>query len=417
MSDTPPIRVVLTDDSSFARSLLRSLLEDAGGFEVVAEATNGQEAVELARTLRPNLVTMDLEMPVMGGLAAIEEIMCSKAVPILVVSAVADAQAAYAAVAKGAVDVVNKPGLEPGECEEFIQKARMTASIPVITHVRALRVPLFPHARDSERPPERPLERPPTASPSPLSPPPVAPPLAPSAALGWAAASSAPIPLATEPPRTPFALPPLPPLVSDRRRVIAIASSTGGPQALAHILGHLSADFPLPIVIAQHISDGFAAGMADWLNGLSPLQVSLAREGEVPVGGRVYLSPSEAHLTIQRSYRFHLLPRESRDLYRPSCDHLLSSVADVYRSCAIGVILTGMGHDGAKGLSAVREAGGTTLAQNETTSIIYGMNRVAIEAGAAQYILPLEDIAQTLTRLAQKETNLPPTAQGLGALI
>lgn len=343
-----PIRVLLTDDSSLARGLLRSFLEADGGFEVVGEAKNGQEAIDLARALRPDLITMDLEMPVMGGLQAIEEIMCSKAVPILVVSSVADAQNAYAAVAKGAVDVVSKPSLDPAEQAEFVAKARLVAKIPVITHVRALRVSQA------------------AAVPSP---------------------ASAPLTLA--------------PLGSDGR-VFAIASSTGGPQALAKLLAQIPGDFPCPILVAQHIADGFAAGMAEWLTTLSPLPVRLAREGMLAEPGQVILAPSEQHLVATSSRRLTLLERGEHDIYRPSCDALLTSVANVWGRRAVGIILTGMGSDGAKGMAAIKAAGGATIAQDEASSVIYGMNRVAVEKGAAARVLGLDDIAPAMRDLARR---------------
>lgn len=345
MTNSPAIRVLLVDDSSLARGLLRSFLEADGGFAVVGEARNGQEAAEMTRALRPDLVTMDLEMPVMGGLDAIEEIMCTKAVPILVVSSVADAQNAYAAVAKGAVDVVSKPSLDPAEQAEFVAKAKLVAKIPVITHVRALRVP----------------------------------------------------PLAPNPVPSPPALSP-----SGREgRVFAIASSTGGPQALAKLLVALPGDFPCPILVAQHIADGFAAGMADWLTTLSPLPVRLATDGMLVEPGAVILAPSERHLVVTSSRRLTLLERGERDVYRPSCDALLTSVANVWGKRAVGVILTGMGSDGAKGMAAIKAAGGATIAQDEASSVIYGMNRVAVEKGAAARVLGLDDIAPALCELAR----------------
>ncbi len=352
-----PIRVLLTDDSSLARGLLRSFLEADGGFEVVGEAKNGQDAVDMTRALRPDLVTMDLEMPVMGGLQAIEEIMCTKAVPILVVSSVADAQNAYAAVAKGAVDVVSKPSLDPAEQAEFVAKARMVAKIPVITHVRALRVPPM---------------------------------------------ATGPLPVATTP---PLAAPPL----GLETRVFAIASSTGGPQALAKLLARIPGDFPCPILVAQHIADGFAAGMADWLTSLSPLPVRLAREGMLVEPGQVILAPSEQHLVATSSRRLTLLERGEHDIYRPSCDALLTSVANVWGKRSVGIILTGMGSDGAKGMAAIKAAGGATIAQDEASSVIYGMNRVAVERGAAAHVLGLDDIAPAMRDLA---LGLDPVRRG-----
>lgn len=344
------IRVLLTDDSSVARSLLRNFLESDADIEVVGEAHNGQEAVRLARELRPNLITMDLEMPVMNGMQAIEEIMSSKAVPILVVSSVADAQNAYAAVARGALEVIAKPEFDLAVAAEFVAKVKMLAGVPVITHLRA-----------------KPLS---SAHPSPA-------------------------------PAPPPARPETPVLPSGAyTRLFAIASSTGGPQALAQILRGLPANFPCPILIAQHISDGFAGGMADWLAGLCRLPVRLAREGELIMPGMVYISPSETNLSITPTRRATLLPRLSNEIYRPTCNILLNSAAEIFRRNAVGIILTGMGSDGARGIEAIRQAGGFTLGQDEASSVIYGMNKVAIDAGNVQNILPAERIAAEMCRIA-----------------
>jgi len=205
------------------------------------------------------------------------------------------------------------------------------------------------------------------------------------------------------------ALPPLP-AAGACGLAVAIASSTGGPQALAQILPELPVDFPAPLLIAQHIYAGFAAGMAEWLGGLCRLPVRLAAEGELLRPGVAYVSPSEAHLAVTPARTLTLVPCRDGDVYHPSCDVLLKSVADVFGRRAIGVILTGMGHDGAAGLDAIRQAGGATIAQDEASSVIYGMNGVAVARGAAQSVLPVEEIAAAVRRLA-----LLQTFAGMGA--
>lgn len=358
------LRVVIADDSSLARGLLRDFLEGEDDIEIVGEAANGRQAVELARELKPNLITMDLEMPVMSGLDAIGEIMTSKAVPILVVSSVADAHNALEAIGRGALEVVGKPDYTPEQAADFVAKVRMLAGVSVITRMRP-RPALLPLA-------------------------PVLPGGVPSAGDFSASAptfSAAPLFL----PDSPF---------SHYTRIFAIASSTGGPQALAQILPALPANFPCPVVIAQHISDGFAGGMADWLGSLCRVPVRLVAEGDLLRPGVVHISPSERHFCITPNRRVTLLERAPLDVYRPSCDHLLSSVADVFGRQAIGIILTGMGSDGAQGMARIREQGGTTLAQDEASSVIFGMNRVAIEGGAVQQVLPVDAIAAEMLRLA-----------------
>lgn len=355
------IRVLIADDSSLARSLLRGFLENESDMDVIGEAANGREAVDLARSLKPDLITMDIEMPVMSGIAAIEEIMFSKAVPILVVSSVADARNALDAVGRGALEVVNKPDFSPEEAANFVAKVRMLAGVSVVTRMRPR-----------------------------LS------------------AASKPVVTAI----TPAAIIPAHSSSTEYARVFAIACSTGGPQALTQILPALPANFPCPIVIAQHISDGFAGGLVDWMGRLCKLPVRLAAEGDLLQAGVVHISPSEAHCSVTPARRITFVERVPQDIYHPSCDMLLSSVANVFGQQAIGIILTGMGRDGAKGIARIRAMGGQTIGQDEASSIIYGMNRVAIEGGDVQQVLPVGAIANEMARLAYAE---PLTARARSA--
>lgn len=346
------IRVVLVDDSSLTRGLLRAFLEGDADIEIVGEARNGREAVSLARELKPNLITMDLEMPVMNGMQAIEEIMATKAVPILVVSSVADAQNAYEAVARGALEVIAKPEYDAKAAAEFVAKVKMLAGVPVITHIR-------PRLEGKKTAPE--------IRPSVASPP-------------------APAPQGDFP--------------ASYSRIFAIASSTGGPQILALILAQLPAGFPCPVLVSQHISDGFAGGMADWLAGLCKMRVRLAQEGELILPGVIYISPSEANLAVTPSRRISLREQPLTDIYHPSCNVLLNTVAEVFGRQSIGIILTGMGKDGAEGIVNIRKAGGATLAQDEASSVIFGMNKVAIDSGSVQKILPADEIAREMMGIA-----------------
>ncbi|OQX13385.1 MAG: chemotaxis response regulator protein-glutamate methylesterase [Desulfobulbaceae bacterium A2] len=339
------IRVVITDDSSLARGLLREFIATTDDIEVVGEAGNGRQAVDLVQELHPDLVTMDLEMPVMNGMEAIAEIMCTKAVPILVVSSVADAHIALEAVSRGALEVVAKPSYTSVDAADFVAKVRLLAGVSVITR---------PRTRNN----------------------------------GQTAGAGMPLPVLA------------PPSGDIAQRVFAIAASTGGPQALAEILPALPAGFPCPVLIAQHIADGFADGMVEWLGGLCRLPVRLAAEGERLQAGVIYISPSEHHATVTPQRLIALVARGPHDIYHPSCDLLLTSVAKVFGSQAVGIILTGMSSDGAKGIARIRAKGGMTLAQDEASSVIFGMNRVAIEAGSVQQVLPLGVIAVTMTQLA-----------------
>ncbi|MBA3005852.1 MAG: chemotaxis-specific protein-glutamate methyltransferase CheB [Proteobacteria bacterium] len=346
------IRVVLVDDSSLMRGLLRTFLEEDDDIEIVGEAGNGREAVTLARELKPNLMTMDLEMPVMNGMQAIEEIMATKAVPILVVSSVADAHNAYEAVARGALEVIAKPEYEAKAAAEFVAKVKMLAGVSVITHIRSRL-----KGKETVCAPQSPSAQPPLLVPQDNVP------------VGYS-------------------------------RIFAIASSLGGPQALALVLAQLPADFPCPILVSQHIAAGFAGGMADWLAGLCKLRVCLAQEGELIVPGVVYVSPSETNLVVTRSRRITLQEQLPAAIYHPSCNALLNAVAEVYGCQGVGIILTGMGSDGAQGIACIRKVGGTTLAQDEASSVIFGMNKVAIDSGSVQKVLPADAIAREMIGIA-----------------
>lgn len=336
------IGVLIVDDSAFVREMIRKLSESDPGIVVVGEAANGREAVAAVSRLKPDIVTMDIEMPVMGGIEAIEEIMAHDAVPILVVTTLSDARTAFDAIAKGALELMLKSELDEADGRSFCRRLRLLASIRVVTRIRSRRSPRSPG---------------------------VAP-------------------------------PPLPSRAETGCRILAIAASTGGPAALAHLLARLPAKLPLPVLIAQHIMAGFAAGMAGWLNGLSPLQVKLARDGDPVTPGCVHVSPSEYHLAVGRDRRLVLSDPAPGDLHRPSCDRLLGSVAEVYGAEAAGIILTGMGSDGAAGMGRIFAAGGATIAQDRGSSIVFGMNRVAIDAGCIGKVLPLKEIPAEISRLA-----------------
>ncbi len=335
-----PVRVLVVDDSDTVRGLLRAMIEDDPRLTVCGEAADGQSAVEQAGRLRPDLVTMDLRMPVMDGMQAIVEIMDHCATRILVVSDLTDAARAMAAVARGALDAIPKPDADAGPA--FTARLRMLAGVSVIRHLRARK----PAAAAPDQKPDQ---------------------------------------TTTIPPGHP---------------VIAIAASTGGPQALAQLLPELPLGLMAPVLIAQHISDGFAAGMAHWLDALCRLPVAVARDGDHLVPGRIYVADSNSHLTVLSGRTIQLCPRLEGDRYHPSCDRLLCSVAASAGRSAIGVILTGMGRDGAHGMAAIAAAGGTTIAQDEPSSVVFGMNREAIMAGGVQQVLPLTAIAAELIRLA-----------------
>ena len=332
------IRVLLVDDCPIVREFITGLLAEEPGIQVVGEAANGEEGIKQAFLLRPDLIIMDIAMPVMDGLEAIEVIMQNNPTPIIVVTADNDAHLAYEAVSRGALEVVEKPSIDSSNYRQFIHKLKLLAGVKVIRHI-----------------------------------------------TGNRQAKSKSIITKTQ--------------TNRHARAVTIASSLGGAKVLGTMLSQLSANFPAPIVIAQHISEGFAEALADWLDSQTPLTVKVASQSDSLLPGRVLIAPPEFNVQVDVNGNMELLPYSPGHIYHPSCDMLLSSVAHVYREGAIGVILTGMGEDGVKGMQAIKAAGGVTIAQNEQTSLIYNMPRLVIEAGLADFIVAEKDISSTLTKV------------------
>jgi two-component system chemotaxis response regulator CheB len=346
-------RVLVVEDSLTVRKRIVEVLAADPGLEVVGEAGDGKLGIELCQSLRPDVVTLDMILPIMSGLAATEFIMAYCPTPILIVSASTNRGElfqTYEALAAGALDVLDKPqGNEPDHAWErkLVSTVKLISRLKVITHPRAR-----------------------------LSP------------LGGA-------------PAGPVSFPSLP-QTNGRTRVIAIGVSTGGPAALLQILRGLPQDFALPILLVIHIGQLFAATFAEWLDGQCSLRVSFARDGDpVPAlgEGRVLIAPPDRHLVLQQG-RLRLTQDPERHSCRPSVDVLFASLAREMGPQGAACILTGMGKDGAEGLLAVRRAGGRTIAQDEGTSVVFGMPREAILLGAAEQVLPLQEIAPALRSLA-----------------
>jgi two-component system, chemotaxis family, protein-glutamate methylesterase/glutaminase len=347
-----PIRVLIVDDSASVRDILKEIFGQTNDMTVIGEAENGLEAIEKAMILGPDLITMDITMPQMSGHDAIKEIMATRAVPILVISSMDDAQTSMKAVANGALDLFPKSDIIS---DEFVEKARLVASVKVITHLRGKRkapVEVF------HKPPERI-----TALAGPKSP---------------------------EGKSTPL-----------QDKIVAIASSTGGPQALGLVLSAIPSDFAYPIVIAQHIALGFTDGLVDVLAYKAHLPVVKGKVGEKIEPGCIYVSPSSAHMIINQNRKIELLPRQNSDIYFPSCNHLLSSAARVYGNGVIGVVLTGMGSDGVVGIRDIKKEGGKTIAQDESTSVIFGMPKEAIATGCVDVIVPIQNVSAELLAICK----------------
>jgi two-component system chemotaxis response regulator CheB len=356
------IRVLVVEDSITVRKRLIAVLAAEPDIEVIGEAEDGKSGIELCLRTRPDVITMDMMLPVMSGLAATEYVMAHCPTPILVVSASinrGELFKIYDALAAGAVDVLEKPtGLESAGVWErnFIATVKLVAKIRVITHPRARLAGLS-------------TQQPATA------------------AARFPSGGSSQAGQRKDGMARPHEL-------------VAIGASTGGPGAILEILRSLPATFRLPILLVLHINEPFGTAFADWLHGQTSRPVECARDGMAvnSAGGRVVVAPCDRHMVVRDGcLRLHREPQ--RHSCRPSVDVLFESVAATYGATAAACLLTGMGRDGALGLLKVRQAGGFTIAQDETTSIVYGMPREAALLGAANQVLRLGDIGARLASL------------------
>jgi two-component system chemotaxis response regulator CheB len=347
-----PIRVLVVEDSLTIRKHIVEVVSADPGFEVVGEAADGKTAIELCQRLRPDVVTMDMMLPVMTGLAATEYIMAYCPTPILIVSASTnrgEVFRTYDALAAGAVDVLEKPlGVEADLTWErrLLQTVRIVARIRVITHPRGR--------------------------------------------LGRLGQGT------VEVPAVPASI------ATGEKRVIAIGVSTGGPSALLTLLGALPKSFPLPIIVVLHISEPFGQAMADWLDAQVNLPVRYVKDGEsIPPRGRgcVLMAPPDRHVE-NHAGKLRLTDDPPRHSCRPSVDVLFESLAREMGPETVSCLLTGMGKDGALGLLALRRSGALTLAQDEATCVVFGMPAEAIRLGGACHVLSLPEFAPALVRAA-----------------
>lgn len=345
------IRVLVADDSPLCAEAVRAVVDADPRMRVVGVAHDGLRAVELAAALRPTVITMDVHMPRLDGLAAIDRIRAAQPARILVVTGDDARGLAFEALRRGAADVVRRPhpreGWSAGEHEDLRRRIVALAQAPM------------------GRPGEARAAREPTAR------------------------------RALEPARPA-------PRDAGRVEVVGIAGSTGGPVALATVLAGLGPELAAPIVVVQHLASGFADGLVRWLDRATPLRVALARDGEQLGPGDVRIAPDDVHVVVDRGLRVRFDRAPAIEGHRPSATPLFSSLA-AFGGRAAGVVLSGMGRDGASGLVELRRAGGTVLAQDEATSVVYGMPRAARDAGAASEVLPLERIAARLEALVARE--------------
>lgn len=341
------VKVLIVDDSATVRQYLVDIVKEDVRFSVVGEARNGEEAIKLTRLLNPDVVSMDVHMPVMNGLECVKEIMRLHPTPIVVVSGSlhnSELNIAFNAIRSGALAVIGKP---PAPAHPDFEHARFEFLNTLYTMSEVLVI----HRWGDKSPKKAEL----------------------------------------------------PPLTLERSHVpieiVGIASSTGGPSALVDILSQIPGDFRVPIVIVQHISDSFEAGLVQWLNRSTTLNVMLAEDRQPLLPGQVLIAPAGAHLRVTGSGRVALDKQRNGHLNMPSADVMLHSIAQTYGELSLGVILTGMGADGAQGIKAIRDAGGRTIAQDEASCVVFGMPKEAIALGGAEYIASLDKIARIITGL------------------
>ncbi len=346
-----PIRVVVVDDSPTVRELLVAILQASVGIQVVGVGASGEDAVRLTHRLRPDVVTMDVVMPKMDGLEAAQHIMREVPTPIVIVTGSltqTGEDLTFKALQAGALTVVTTPSLDrPEKCDKVVQTVRLMSEVAVVHH----------WGKQRSVPPAMPAT------------------LRASHRLGE----------------------------GQTIQVVGIASSTGGPAALSLILKQLPADFPWPILVVQHVTNGFTTGLAKWLNGETPLHVAVASHGDMPGPGTVWLAPDDYHLKINSRGALELSKEPPYKTLRPSANYLFHSLAHAYGPRALGIVLTGMGDDGAEGLEALHQAGGAVMAQDERSCVVYGMPREAIIRNIVDQVLPLNQVGAILTQLARKQ--------------
>jgi two-component system chemotaxis response regulator CheB len=339
------IRVLLVDDSKIALAVLKKILSLSPEIEIAGTAENGAEALKAVLSLKPDVICSDYQMPVMDGLEFTRQVMRLCPTPILILSiAVQSSQQdnVFKLLDAGAVDILPKPCLDSGLSnpalgQALIAKIRLLSGVKVFTRKSPASSPIqqLPATRITTR---------------------------------------------------------------NKNTLIVIGASTGGPQALEKILSKLPKDYPFTIVCVQHISKGFLDSFVGWMNAKSKLAVSIAKQGEVPQKGRIYFAPDNGNLIFNAKGSFEI-KQENENLFFPSVDATFFSISRQLAPQTIAVLLTGMGSDGAKGLKAISDAGGLTVAQDEASCTIFGMPKVAIELGAAKKILSLEAISQLLCSL------------------
>jgi len=351
------INTLIVDDSPLARGILRDFLEEDGNFNIIGEAVDGEDGVKKILSMNPDLVTLDIEMPKMNGLQVIEEVMKKTAVPIVVVTSHDTAKNAYEATVKGALEFYPKDtftaSLSPQKRQQIYETFKRISSVKTSLKKTDNEVP--PAVEEID-------------------------------AVEVQTVSQKQV---------------------EKRKIdaVVLGSSTGGPKALSSFFSVLPGKFPVPIVIVQHNSSGFDKSFAQWLGTYTSLNIKVAEEGENPKPDTVYIAQTDKHLELRLAPDQSMVLRynddEPENNQKPAADVLFRTAAESLKKSVISVVLTGMGSDGAAGTRCIKENGGITLAQDEGTSLIYGMPKAAAETGCVDIVLPLEQIPPELVRLTE----------------
>lgn len=349
MMTTKKTKILIVDDSAVSRDLLSFIIQSDPTLEVIATAENGEQAIELNNSLNPDLIMMDIVMPKMNGFDATKKIMETNPKPIIIVSGVFNKDEitkAFDAIHAGAMTIIEKPkGV--GD-KQYIDTARFV--LETVKALAIVNVSKFNHETDKKT----------TVAES----------------------------LSTETAQT----------IS----IAAIGASIGGPQALSQILSQLPSNFPVPILVIQHISSGFIEGYANWLNSTTKLNVQVAKNGEKAKAGTVYLAPDKHQLMVTKEGLLVVDEITSETNGQPTIDTLFQSIATSYKNRGVGILLSGVGRDGLKGLKSIKEAGGIAMVQDPTTAMLPDLPSAAINANAASYVETLAKIPATLILLTKK---------------
>lgn len=351
--NSQPVRVLIVDDSAYMRFTLGKALSAHPGLEVVGAARDGQEALELIPKLQPDVVTLDVEMPRLDGLSTLRQIMAQWPRPVIMLSSLTTegARETILALTWGAVDFVAKPATKANVAaimDEVITKIQAAAQ----ARVRARPQPLSPQVQASAR-------------------------------FGGGVTEGRGEGKSTRPLRM-------------RDRVVVIGASTGGPGALHTVVPALPADLPAAVLIVQHMPVGFTRSLAERLDSISALAIKEAAPGDALEVGRALLAPGGFHMTVDENGRIALNQNPAVHGVRPAVDVTMASVAQRYGANTIGVVLTGMGRDGTNGALLIRSAGGQVIAEDESTCVVWGMPRSVVEAGAADRVVPLPEVAKAI---------------------